>query len=182
MMNDPPSRSGCRGRIKKSGVSSHARSIGRAEMSHGEDEEPERRHYSYVVTLRVRHPDIDPRHITAALGIEPEWTWRAGEARRTRVGTPLSGVYKLSYWYATLCEAEYRERGLVEALNELLDRLSPFREYFESIRSAGGHIEFFIGWTFYHNSGEVFEPELLARLANLHIALSLDVDNIESET
>lgn len=151
-------------------------------MSQVDEAESERKHYSYKVTLRVRHPDIDPQHITTALGIKPEWTWRAGEARRTRVGTPLSGVYRHTYWYAKLYEAEYGEQHLAEALQELLDRFLPFKEFFQSIRNAGGHVEFFIGWTFYHNSGEVFEPELLARLAELQIALSLDVYNVESET
>ena len=148
---------------------------GSIQMSQDNDAVDERKHYCYDVTLRVRHPDIDPRDITAALGIEPKWTWRAGEARMTPVGTSLSGVYPHTYWYATLRKAEYREQDLIAALGELLDRLLPFKQFFQSIRRTGGNIEFFIGWSFYHNSGEVFEPELLARLADLQIALSFDV-------
>ena len=150
-------------------------------MSDVHERESERKHYSYVVTLRVRHPNIDPQDITKTLGIEPQRTWRAGEARKTPVGTALNGVWRHTYWYTQLYEAEYGDQKLAEALQGLLNRLSPFKEYFRSIRNGGGHVEFFIGWKFYHNSGEVFEPELLARLAELHISLSLDVYNVESE-
>ena len=66
-------------------------------MSHDEEAEPERRHYWYSVALRIRHPDMDPQDVTAALGIEPKHAWRAGEARRTPVGTPLTGVYRDTY-------------------------------------------------------------------------------------
>jgi hypothetical protein len=87
----------------------------------------------------------------------------------------LGGVYPQTYWTSRLRKAEHSEQDLADALRELIHRLSPFRDFFESIRTTGGNIEFFIGWFFYHNSGAVIEPELLARLAGLGIALSLDV-------
>jgi hypothetical protein len=37
--------------------------------------------YEFTVSLRIRHPSIEPSRITETLGIEPQHTWKAGEAR-----------------------------------------------------------------------------------------------------
>ena len=37
--------------------------------------------YEFTVSLRIRHPSIAPSRITETLGIEPQHTWKAGEAR-----------------------------------------------------------------------------------------------------
>jgi len=38
--------------------------------------------YEFTLSLRIRHPGIDPAEISSALGIEPQHTWKAGEPRR----------------------------------------------------------------------------------------------------
>jgi len=38
--------------------------------------------YEFTISLRIRHPSVDPRTITETLGIEPQYTWKAGEPRR----------------------------------------------------------------------------------------------------
>ena len=57
--------------------------------------------YEFTVSLRIRHPSIEPSRITEALGIEPQHTWKAGEPR----GDPGSvGVYRESYWMGRLMD------------------------------------------------------------------------------
>ncbi len=54
------------------------------------------------VSLRIRHPSIDPDEITRELGLKPEHAWACGEPRRSESGTPLGGKRRDSYWTARL--------------------------------------------------------------------------------
>ncbi|MDE2447742.1 MAG: hypothetical protein KGO22_02145 [Gammaproteobacteria bacterium] len=49
--------------------------------------------YEFTVSLRIRHPTIDPATISAMLGIEPQHTWRAGEPRCDPAGAELGGAH-----------------------------------------------------------------------------------------
>jgi hypothetical protein len=56
----------------------------------------------FSVTLRIRHPSIDPDELSRRLGIEPQHAWRAGEPRRDDDGELGSGVYRETYWVGLL--------------------------------------------------------------------------------
>jgi hypothetical protein len=140
-----------------------------------EEHAEDRTHYRYSITLRITHPFLDPSEFTSTLGFAPNGTWRVGEPRKTIAGVPLSGIYPHSFWYAELRKGEYKEKSLAQSIDELLDELRPHCDYFGMLNNTGGKVEFFVGWIFYHNSGERFEPALLAKFAGMHIALSLDV-------
>src|SRR6185312_5049318 len=60
--------------------------------------------YEFTVSLRIRHPTIDPDTITAALGIQPQHCWRAGEPRCDPAGAELGGTYRDSYWMGRLMD------------------------------------------------------------------------------
>ena len=57
---------------------------------------------SYAISLRVRHPNLDPALLTKTLHIEPLHCWRAGEPRRSATGAALGGEHRESYWSAPL--------------------------------------------------------------------------------
>jgi hypothetical protein len=49
--------------------------------------------YEFTLSLRIRHPRIDPSMITDELGIKPQHTWKAGDRRldaREEFSLPLS--------------------------------------------------------------------------------------------
>lgn len=144
-------------------------------MAEENDEEENRKHYRFGITLRLFHPDADPDDITNALGIRPKRAWRAGEPRSTPIGQPLPGLYRETYWYKDVGKGEYRNGSLVAALSDLAETYKPFERFFKSFRGSGGRIEFFVHWIFYHNSGDVFDFGLLGKLADLGIDLSFDV-------
>ena len=48
-----------------------------------------------TVLIRIRHPHIDPDALTRAFGIEPEHSWRAGEAK-----PGSETIRRESYWVA----------------------------------------------------------------------------------
>lgn len=52
------------------------------------------------LSLRVRHPSMDPEEISAALEREPEHCFRAGDFRNARAGGQSPGQHTQSYWLA----------------------------------------------------------------------------------
>ena len=130
--------------------------------------------YRYSVSLRFRHPDIDPEEISRALGMLPRRCWRTGEPRRTPTGNPLRGVYRESYWYADIAEGDSISEGLAPALHKALDKLEPYESFLKRIRDEGGRSEFFVGWYLKSQAGEDFDQSLLRRLIKLQIDLALD--------
>ena len=52
------------------------------------------------LSLRIRHPSMDPQTISATLRLEPEHCFKAGEARTTHVADGRSGFHTQSYWLA----------------------------------------------------------------------------------
>jgi hypothetical protein len=132
--------------------------------------------YRHCVSLRFRHPTIDPEEITAALGLTPTVTHHAGKPRRTPKGTPLKGKWRESYWTANLAEGNANKDDLPNTLTALLDALAGKRDFLQRIRAEGGQAEFFIGW-FVEKlmGGDVLESRLLGRMADLGIDLSLDI-------
>jgi len=131
--------------------------------------------YRYKISLRLRHPSLDPAEITSALQRSPFRSWRAGEPRTTPRGTPLEGRNRETYWTAKVVEGGWPDKGLAVAMRELLDQLVPHRDFFDRIRSDGGKVELFVGWFFDGQSGGTFDCDLMARMADLNIDLSLDV-------
>jgi hypothetical protein len=138
------------------------------------DVDDPRTHYHYRVSLRLRHPSMAPQKITEALGIEPGRCWMAGEARKTRTGQPLSGVYPDTYWVAD-CVSGRWPTELNEAIRDTLKQLVRYRSFFRQLRAEGGTVELFIGWFFENQSGDVLSHEWLALAGDLQIDLSFDV-------
>jgi hypothetical protein len=132
--------------------------------------------YGYAVSLRLWHAALNPSEVTAVLGMSPRHSWKAGDPRKTAQGRPLTGIRNEGFWTAELFSREVSEFSLPDAIASSLDRLQPHKAYLQELHASGVRLEFFIGWFFDSgNSGDVFEPEFLGRLADFKIALSMDV-------
>jgi hypothetical protein len=66
-----------------------------------------RRPLPFQLSLRIRHPSLDPAVISKELGIEPEHSFRAGESRHSRSGVAPAAVHTESYWLAPLNPASW---------------------------------------------------------------------------
>lgn len=129
--------------------------------------------FRYSVSLRVWHPNADPRRISEGLGLQPNTSHRAGEAKRTPAGDLLKGVYKQTYW---CCELEHPEEVELNAfLEEVTDRLAPHEGFVKQICTTDGTVELFVGWYSGSNSGQEFGWQLLRKLGDLRVRLSLDI-------
>jgi hypothetical protein len=56
----------------------------------------------FQLSLRIKHPSLDPAVISRELGIEPEHSFRAGQPRHSKSGLVPPAAYTESYWLAAL--------------------------------------------------------------------------------
>ncbi len=56
----------------------------------------------FEISLRVRHPSIDPKLISRELKVEPEHCFRAGDPRESTSGIAATSVHAESYWLGSL--------------------------------------------------------------------------------
>jgi hypothetical protein len=56
----------------------------------------------FQLSLRVRHPSIDPVEISRELGLEADHSFRAGEPRRPASTLGSAAVHTQSYWLARM--------------------------------------------------------------------------------
>jgi hypothetical protein len=119
------------------------------------------------LSLRIRHPSIDPKTLTAALQLEPEHCFKAGEARTARANDGRTGFHTQSYWLAPVTPdlwaspdepmssaalalklagqtfrpaRDLRVWGIDSLLAFFLQRLSAQHGFLQQIQSEGGDI------------------------------------------
>ena len=134
--------------------------------------------YEFTVSLRLRHPAIDPSTITQRLGIEPQHTWKAGDPRRDPGGGALQGLYRESYWMGRLMEEPQLSSARLSLESVLLEKLAHLRrshDFLEQLHAEGGIAELHVSLY----AREAFRLELseesLGLLGRLGLALALDV-------
>lgn len=140
--------------------------------------------YHFRLSVRVWHPSMEPELITRALNLAPNRQCRVGDPRSTPRGQRLDGLYAETYWYADLDDdapINSNEKCLEDAVSEAVSRLQSASGFLQSVRESKGRAELFVGLYGRWNYGLEFSPELLANVAGLGLALSLDIyPNIES--
>ena len=134
--------------------------------------------YEFTISLRIRHPTIDPRRITDALSREPQHTWQAGEPRRDPEGRGLDGVYRESYWTGRLMDQPQLSSGensVETVLIQVLDHLRRAHALLDQLNAEGGVVELDVS-LFSRGSFKLeLSPELVAGFGRLRTAIILDV-------
>jgi hypothetical protein len=57
---------------------------------------------AFELSLRVRHPSMDPAELSRELGMEAKYSFRAGEPRQSHSGHSTASLHGESYWLGTL--------------------------------------------------------------------------------
>lgn len=125
-----------------------------------------------VISVRISHPKWKHGAITELLNCEPDVSRTVGEDRRTRTGQKLKGTNPETYWGKGL---EYEGDSLNDAIETGLRLFDPIPGTVAKIRQDGGSVEFFIGWFFDANGGDVLSFPIMRRLADHGIDLSFDI-------
>jgi hypothetical protein len=134
--------------------------------------------YEFTMSLRIRHPDIEPATITRTLGLEPRHSWRAGDIRQDASGSALDGTYHESYWMCELMPQPELSTDHVGVESELLRALGTLRRSFgflQSLRDSGGVAELHVS-IFAHEEFRIeFLSESFALLGRMGLTMAMEV-------
>lgn len=134
--------------------------------------------YEFTLSLRLRHPAIDPSRITQTLGIEPQHTWMAGDPRQDPGGEALEGAYRESYWMGRLMDEPQLSSELLSVESVLLQNLAHLRRsqaFLERFKAEGGVAELYISLYVREAFRLELSDESLGLLGRLGLAVALDV-------
>jgi hypothetical protein len=127
--------------------------------------------FSYAVSLRVRHPTLNPNVLTDKLRLEPSHTWVAGEPRRSQSGSPLGGTHRDSYWSAPLPAQPMgtNTMPLELFLSQQVLQMTRHREFFCNLRNDGGEISLLVELVPVTNASLTFSSATARKLADLNM-------------
>lgn len=152
--------------------------------------------YPFQLSLRIRHPSIDPEQISRHLGIDAEHSFRAGEPREAGRST-VTPVHAESYWLATLdpatlllgttfdlgMETEVSTRthaiafGVLDsALTVLIGSvLRRHADFFRQLQSEGGEVRLIVAVSARKARGFTLTPHLGKALSDLRIPVDFEL-------
>jgi hypothetical protein len=134
--------------------------------------------YEFTISLRIRHPSIDPTRITRTLGVEPQHTWQAGAPRRGPAGEALERVHHESYWMGRLMEEPQLALAGVSVESVLMQALAQLRRsqgFLEQLHAEGGAAELHVSLFARTDFRLELSAQSLALLGRLGLAVALDV-------
>ena len=134
--------------------------------------------YEFTVSLRIRHPTIDPATINATLGIQPQHAWRAGQPRCDAAGAELGGAHHDSYWMGRLMDEPQLSSDSVSVERVILQTLSQLRRaqsFLEQLNAEGGVAELLVSLYAREDFRLELPADSLALLGRMHLAVALDV-------
>lgn len=130
--------------------------------------------------LVISHPSMDPTVVTKTLGLEPTFPKMAGEPRITPKGTPLPGVWPDTRWSGGL--KHLGDLKVEDAVGEFLRIAEPHRVFWSSLAGSGGRAQLIVSLDGRHYQGLSIEAEQLRRLADLDIALGLEIYAVQQNS
>jgi hypothetical protein len=153
--------------------------------------------YPFQLSLRIRHPSIDPEQISRRLGIEAEHSFRAGEPREAGRST-VTPVHAESYWLGTLDPATLLlgtafDLGLLttevstqthaiafgvldSALTVLTGSvLRRHADFFRQVQSEGGEVRLIVALSARKARGFTLTPHLGKALSELRIPVDFEL-------
>lgn len=129
--------------------------------------------YTYAVSLRARHPTVDPAILTETLKLEPAHSWKAGDPRRSQTGATVGGQYRDSYWSVPLPGQMVGTTSLpLETfIAQQLLQLGRHRDFFSRLQAEGGEISLLIEIAPIANAILTLSSTLSRRLADLNMEI-----------
>jgi hypothetical protein len=152
----------------------------------------------FQISLRVRHPSIDPGIISRELQMEPEYSFRAGEPRESGSGFAATSLHAESYWLGSLGAVTsptasmtgfsgtranvMRERlqaSTVESLTLALDALvvgfmRAHSEFIRRIQNEEGQVSLLVELSTRALNGFTLSPQFSRTFSELGVAIEFD--------
>jgi hypothetical protein len=154
---------------------------------------------AFHLSLRIRHPSMDPALITRELRLTPEHTFRVGEPRQSRSGLATT-LQTESYWLAALNPTAWLgdspfvvpailaaleppasaavSKNLGWALSLCATRLSKVHgQWLRQIRSDGGQVSLLVAVAPDSVSSFTLAPEVSRIFGELGVAVEFELTN-----
>lgn len=126
----------------------------------------------FTVLLKIRHPSIDPALLTSALGVDPEYSWKAGEVKDD---SETGATRRESYWVAEVAQSVSVEYATLEGALMLAALLLERRkDFWAKLRAEGANAQLILLLGGSVPSRFELSPELLSMLSKLGLSVSLD--------
>lgn len=152
--------------------------------------------YPFQLSLRIRHPSIDPEQISRRLGIDADHSFRAGEPREAGRST-MTPVHAESYWLGTLDpatlllgtafepglmpevspQARAIAFGVLDSVLTVLTSSVLFRhgDFFRRVQSEGGEVRLIVALSARKARGFTLTPHLGKALSELRIPVDFEL-------
>ena len=132
---------------------------------------------TYVVVLRVRHPNLDPAELTKTLRVEPEHCWKAGDPRVSQTGQPIGGQHRDSYWSAPLPVESVGGATLTRevALSQQLLSLTQHRDFLKRLQTDGAELSLVVEIPPVEGPVMTLSAIALRRAADLNVEIEFQV-------
>lgn len=127
-------------------------------------------HYNLI--LRIRHPELDPAKITAALGWKPDQCWKTGDQAVTPTGTKLPGMRVDGLWSKTF--RYKREHRITEKITQIMGHLALHKELFHKLDQAGTQSALYLQLRGDTNIGDCIPWDILQKFVELKIAFEFE--------
>jgi hypothetical protein len=154
------------------------------------------------LSLRIRHPVIDPQEISTAIGVKPEHCFKAGAPRTDPARGGRRGLHTQTYWLAPITPESWPEpiidtsflsviaarypgepaqdlrAGSIETILFYgLHRLTNRHAFLERIQSEGGDVSLVLGLEQGSASDFTLPVAILRLLGKLGITLEFKFDS-----
>jgi hypothetical protein len=152
---------------------------------------------AFQLSLRIKHPSMDPADISKELGIEPEHSFRAGQPRHSKSGLASAAVHTESYWLAQLNPSSWFvnlpfeplpdvpisqgaietavARNLAWALGLCAVRLHKAQALLQTIHSEGGEISLLVTISPTATNSFSLQPQASRMFGEMGIALEFEM-------
>jgi AraC-like DNA-binding protein len=127
----------------------------------------------YAVFFRVSHPNLSPEDICCELNMTPAYSSIAGEQRKSRPSDRVTPAANETFCTFDLGGGD--KGALAPCLRSAAQSLDQHSEFLRKIRSSGGTLVFHASWRPNADREVVFETDLLLKMAELGIELSINV-------
>lgn len=132
------------------------------------------------VELFIVHPTMSTAEITAALGLEAQFTHDVGHARKTPKGTPLPGQYRDTRWRHSI-QYEIADQWFADKVTSFVERLAPHKAFLHRLRASGGSAEIIVQFFGDGYLGDKVPVKVLATFTDLQLDFSIEVFAVPQE-
>jgi hypothetical protein len=154
----------------------------------------------FELSLRIRHPSVDPADLSRELGLDAKHSFRAGEPRQTRSDVTSTSVHGESYWLGTLdptslpgdnwfsgfAKLELAQKEIGQAVTRSLGSALSFgatrflranAALLERIRIEGGQISLLVALSPVAMDSFSLTPEVCRVFSDLGVTIEFELTN-----